>query len=167
MDEANELIFREEQKFGLWLRVAVIFSVPVIVAIVGLAGASEGVLDELSFILPSLAGILLTSAIAALFSALELQTEVRSDGLYVRFFPFHIRYKKFTAEGLSQCYARQYRPLLEYGGWGIKFGRNGKAYNVSGNQGVQLVFKDGKQLLIGSQRAEELTEAISSVMPSG
>jgi TATA-box binding protein (TBP) (component of TFIID and TFIIIB) len=53
--------------------------------------------------------------------------------------------------------------LLEYGGWGIKYGRKGKAYNVSGNRGVQLVFKDGKQLLIGSQRAEELAEAISSI----
>jgi hypothetical protein len=40
---------------------------------------------------------------------------------------------------------------MEYGGWGIKYGKMGKAYNVSGNRGVQLEFTDGKRLLIGSQ----------------
>jgi TATA-box binding protein (TBP) (component of TFIID and TFIIIB) len=40
----------------------------------------------------------------------------------------------------------------------------GKAYNVSGNKGVQLVFKNGKKLLIGSQKADELAKAIESVM---
>ena len=35
---------------------------------------------------------------------------------------------------------------------------------MSGNKGVQLVFKSGKRLLIGSQRAEELEAAIRSIM---
>jgi TATA-box binding protein (TBP) (component of TFIID and TFIIIB) len=35
---------------------------------------------------------------------------------------------------------------------------------VRGNKGVQLVFNNGKLLLIGSQRAEELEEAIRSIM---
>jgi TATA-box binding protein (TBP) (component of TFIID and TFIIIB) len=34
---------------------------------------------------------------------------------------------------------------------------------ISGNKGVQLVFKSGKRLLIGSQKAEELEEAIRSI----
>jgi len=41
-----------------------------------------------------------------------------------------------------------------------------RAYNMSGNQGVQLVFKNGKKLLIGSQKADELAEAIRSIMKS-
>lgn len=31
---------------------------------------------------------------------------------------------------------------------------------VSGNLGIQLVFKDGKRLLIGSQYPQQLVEAI-------
>ncbi len=41
--------------------------------------------------------------------------------------------------------------------------RRGKG---AGEAGRQLVFKSGKQLLIGSQRAEELEEAIRSIMES-
>jgi hypothetical protein len=102
--------------------------------------------------------------IGGLFWVLKLETEVRPDGLYVRYFPFHIHFKRFGAEDFSEYYARTYRPIREYGGWGIRcsFGK-GKAYNVSGNKGVQLVFKSGKRLLIGSQRDEELEEAIRSI----
>jgi len=44
--------------------------------------------------------------------------------------------------------------------------RNPTKLNVPAfrENGVQLVFKSGKQLLIGSQRAEELKEAIRSIM---
>jgi len=43
---------------------------------------------------------------------------------------------------------------------------SGKAYNMKGNQGAQLVFKNGKRLLIGSQKPDELAEAINSIMKS-
>jgi hypothetical protein len=46
------------------------------------------------------------------------------------------------------------------GGWGLRFGAKGKAYNVSGNRGVLLTFEGDKTLLIGSLRADELAQAI-------
>jgi hypothetical protein len=36
------------------------------------------------------------------------------------------------------------------------------AYNVSGDRGVQIELLNGKRLLIGSQRAEELWQAIQA-----
>jgi hypothetical protein len=166
MIEENDSIFREQQKFSPWLRTGVFFSVAITVAVLAFAEARQGMIGQPSSILSLLAGILLMLAITALFWNLRLETEVRADGLYVRFFPFHLRYKKFTPQELSEHYARQYRPLLEYGGWGIKYGRKGWAYNVSGNMGVQLVFKNGKKLLIGSQKAQELAEAMNSIVTS-
>lgn len=63
--------------------------------------------------------------------------------------------------------ARTYSPLREYGGWGIRgFGSN-RAYNVSGNHGVELVLKDGRKVLIGSQRADDLALAIAAAKGSG
>jgi hypothetical protein len=55
---------------------------------------------------------------------------------------------------------RTYRPIRDYGGWGIRYGRNGKAYNVSGNRGVMLEFSHGQKLLIGSQKPGDLANAI-------
>lgn len=40
----------------------------------------------------------------------------------------------------------------DYGGWGIRYGRKGKAFNVFGSRGLQLEFTNGKRLLIGSQK---------------
>ena len=54
------------------------------------------------------------------------------------------------------------QPILEYGGWGIRYSPFGKgwAYNVRGNQGVQLELANGQRILVGSQRADELARAI-------
>ena len=84
--------------------------------------------------------------------------------MYVRFFPFHINFKKFAFEDISEYYAREYRPLLEYGGWGIRYSFSGKAYNVSGKEGLQIIFKNGKKLLIGSRKPQELVTAINTVI---
>lgn len=92
---------------------------------------------------------------------MKLVTEVRKDGLYIRFFPFHLSFHKIPLENLNSYEARTYSALKEYGGWGIRYGSKGKAYNVSGNRGVQLEFSNGDRILIGSRKAEELAQAIA------
>ena len=93
-----------------------------------------------------------------------LVTTVTTEGLFVRFRPFHRKQKCLGPAGLVRWQARVYRPVREFGGWGIRFGRNGKAYNVSGNEGVDLAYTDGKRILLGSQRMHELEAAIEEMM---
>jgi hypothetical protein len=38
-----------------------------------------------------------------------------------------------------------------------------KAYNVSGNAGVEIEYEDGRMLLIGSRKADQLAGAIDSI----
>ena len=95
-------------------------------------------------------------AMIYLFYNLKLITEVRDTGVHIRFYP--LRTKIISYESIRSCEARDYKPLAEYGGWGIKYGRSGWAYNISGHRGVQLVLKDNKRILIGSQRADELAQ---------
>jgi len=169
MLQETEIIYREEQKFGLWLRWLVYLSMgfSVVISVFALTKlpAADSPQVRRQIVLGMTVGIGVPIAITALFLLLKLQTEVRTDGIYVRFFPFHINFKQFARENLSDCYARQYKPIREYGGWGIRYSiRNGKAYNVSGDKGVQLVFNTGKKLLIGSQNPEQLEAAIRSIM---
>jgi len=163
------IIFREEQKFATWLCWLVYLSMglAVLISVFALKKELSGQSSQETWeiLLAVIVGIGVPIAVAVLFLLLKLETEVRSDGLYVRYLPFHIHFKRFDPEDFSECYARQYRPITEYGGWGIRYSlRKGKAYNTSGNKGVQLVFKDGKKLLIGSQKAEELEQAIRSII---
>jgi len=92
--------------------------------------------------------------------AVRLTVEVREDGIYFRFFPFHRTFRRIGFEEIRSCRVRQYHPIREYGGWGIRKGRSGRAYNMSGNLGVELALKNGKNLLLGSLRAEELNRSI-------
>ena len=108
--------------------------------------------------------ILLSVFLLYFFYAMKLMVEVRDDGLHCSFVPF-IR-RKIRFEDLRRCEVRTYNPLAEYGGWGIRYGRNGKAYNVSGNRGVQLELSSGERLLLGSQRPEELAAAIRARLQS-
>jgi hypothetical protein len=62
---------------------------------------------------------------------------------------------------VQQCYIREYSPIFEYGGWGWRYSfSNGRAYNVSGKIGLQIVLKNGKRILIGTQKANKLKEYI-------
>jgi hypothetical protein len=99
-----------------------------------------------------------------LFIVVNLRTVVRADGIYVRFYPFHLRDVRIAPETIVSAAAGSYNPLLDYGGWGIRMGRGGRAYNASGNQGVRLELTSGQHLLIGSQRAPELAAAIERLL---
>jgi len=104
--------------------------------------------------------LLLDAAIVGFMYTLKLTTEVRRDGIHLRFFPMFRQ--TIPLSQIRRHYARTYRPIVEFGGWGVRYGWKGKAYNVSGNRGVQLELADGKRLLIGSQRPEELAQAIEA-----
>lgn len=92
--------------------------------------------------------------------SIKMVTDVKNDAIHIRFFPLKREVIPFSE--IAKCDARQYSPINEYGGWGIRSGIKGRAYNVSGDHGVQLELTNGKRLLIGSQRSEELAETIKT-----
>jgi len=106
--------------------------------------------------------LLVGVALPALFATARLRTEVRQHAICIRFFPFHLSFRCFPYTELRSLRARRYRPLLEYGGWGLRLGAAGWAYNTSGNLGVQLVLTSGKRVLIGSQDPDAIVAAVAA-----
>lgn len=102
----------------------------------------------------------LTLFLSFLFFNLRLETKIKTDGIYVRFFPFQLNFKHYPWDRLNQSFVRKYNPIGEYGGWGLRgLGKN-KALNVSGDKGIQLITQDGSKLLIGTNKADEATETL-------
>lgn len=95
-----------------------------------------------------------------LFLSANLSVEVQPRGLHYRFFPFHREWKVLPWSEVRAQRAVTYRPIREYGGWGLRYGKNGRACNVSGNRGVLFTLASGRTLLIGSDRAERLSDAV-------
>ena len=107
-------------------------------------------------------GFSIVFLVTTLFYFFQLETIIKNDGIYVRFFPIHFAYKKYSWDTLEKCYIRKYNPLSEYGGWGIRMGLFGKgnALNVSGNMGLQLEILNETNLLIGTNNPDELKDVL-------
>jgi hypothetical protein len=104
---------------------------------------------------------LIPLGIAVLFLVARLETRIDRKGVSFRFIPFHRTWREIDWKMISRAYVRYYKPLSEFGGYGIRLGlKSGKAYNVSGNQGLQIELKNGKKLLIGTRRPEEMAKHI-------
>jgi hypothetical protein len=101
---------------------------------------------------------ILTIYFVIFFPTIKLVTTINQDGIFVKyhFFPFKLK-RKFLWSEIKSCGSRKYKPILEYGGWGIKFGfGSGTAYSMSGNIGLQLRLMNKKFVLIGTQKSEKI-----------
>ena len=108
-------------------------------------------------------GFLFMLLLSLLFFIMKLETRISEKGIAVRFYPIQLKFRNYKWEDLDEVYVREYAPLAEYGGWGIRYSFTGKgrALNVSGKTGLQLVFKDGRKLLIGTKKPEDLMQVLS------
>ena len=91
----------------------------------------------------------------------KLLLTVDEEGVHYAFKPMHRCSQTITWAEIDKCYVRKYKPMREYGGWGWRYGcRGGRAFNMSGNMGLQIETKSGKKILIGTRRPDELQKVI-------
>lgn len=163
----NEILFTESQRLTQWwiwlilLGINGLFLFGVFKQIIGGQQFGDKPMSNEGLLIST--GLIM--ALTLLFLNFRLDTTIKQDGIYVRFFPFHIKVKYYTWDSIKKSYVRQYSALAEYGGWGLRLGLfgNGKAYNLSGYNGLQLEFTDNKKLLIGTNKPDELTEALIKI----
>ena len=163
-EQADGAWFSEAQRFDqLWIRlvvypIALLFWAYLMVHVLGgRPVGSDAAPDAFIVVFWLLFGV----GLPLLFHGIRMETRVGPEGVHLRHFPFHRKFRRWSYEEIRGAEARTYRPLAEYGGWGIRIGPGGYAYNVKGNRGVQLVLTSGQRILLGSQQAEALAAAIA------
>ncbi len=152
--------FRERQRFTqwwLWTLILASLVVPLVLSVIKARDAAV----PLS-VADLLVGCSLPVLIIIFFLVMQLKTQIDDTGIYFRFVPFHLKMKKIGWDEIDKAYIRTYSPLKEYGGWGIRkgMGKTGTAYNISGNEGLQLELKNGKKTLIGTRRPAEIIQLL-------
>jgi len=109
-------------------------------------------------------GFAIIAVIAGLIYSLGLQTEVRDDGIYFKMWPLHRSFRRIPWSEIERYESKQYGPLREFGGWGIRWAPGKIAYNVSGDRGVWIERTNRRAVLLGSQHAEEFVRAIDEAI---
>ena len=152
-EKIDQTIFYEKQQFRqvwIWMILILILLILLIPIISGVFGVFLNI-------------ILLTIGYCFiwLFYSMKLITEIKKDGIQITFTPFTnfiIPFNKIRSYKI-----REYRPILEYGGWGIRFNRTGKAYTVSGKIGLQIELSNGKEILIGTENPDKLLQSLNKL----
>jgi hypothetical protein len=91
----------------------------------------------------------------------RLVTDVRDRDLVVKMRGLW-RAQRVPLANISSAEVVDFDPIRDYGGYGIRSNREGKAYIASGNAGVRLKLSDGSNLVVGSQRARALASVLKS-----
>ena len=152
--------YHERQRFAVWVYLIA-------------AGAALGSLGALALAqvhgdkaAPPAVVVFSVAMLLFLFDVLFLRTTVDAAGVYVRLgWPVPIFWKQIDARRIRSARVVTYRPLIDAGGWGLRFGRfEGRFtvfWNARGNRGV-LIDTDTRRYIVGSQGPERLCEAVRS-----
>jgi len=141
----QEPLFRETQRMRqpwIWVLLG-LFSVPVLV-------------------FGSVVGLLVILAVAGLFYAIQLITEVRDDGIYVRVAPIHRSFRRLPFDQIERVERTEFG-LLTYGGIGIRWTPNTVAYMTTRGSGIKIERANAKSVVIGSQEPSALMKTIDEL----
>jgi len=153
-------VFQEEQRFTqwwLWLLNIGLLSIPIY-------GIYKQILNKTPFGDKPISDIglilflILMFAFNYFFWILKLKTTINEIGIKYSFFPLQLKPKIIRWSEIDRIYVRKYNPIMEYGGWGIK----PAARNVKGNIGIQIELKNGKKLLLGTQKQQEVERVLKT-----
>ena len=157
--------FVEEQRFRqIWLIIVLSFLTIVPIATITKNYLKEHTTITTKEILITIVILLFSIAIIFLF---KLKTRIDEKGIHYQFFPLHFSVKTIYWHQISKAYVRSYKPISEFGGWGLRGGffynkGKEKAINVSGDIGIQLQLKNGEKLLIGTNNKENAKRVLET-----
>jgi hypothetical protein len=101
--------------------------------------------------------------IALFYSMVQLRTEVRNGSLAVRLAPFGGM--SIPVKDIRSTEVVEYKPLRDFGGWGVRYGSGGKMYSARGNHAVKLEVESKGTVYIGSENPRELAAALNARGP--
>jgi hypothetical protein len=149
--------FSEKQKMpGVWIAIIPTCFITCLISFQEM----KPLADDWKNILPLLITILIMTSLGVFMFKIELKTNYTDEYVQVLYSPFHWKPKNFYWKDVAHMETRTAECLKEYWGWGIKGARKNRAYIAYGDYGLQLTFKNGYRLFIGSQNKEELEKVV-------
>jgi hypothetical protein len=157
----KETLYEETQKFGhngIWF------------VILGLFLATFYAFTQLSLmgvnqilLIAMIPSITLLFYLLMLFRRFQLWVLVTPKSLEFQFFPSQKEIQVIEWDFVKSVELRDYSAFKHFGGWGVRYGEM-RSYTMGGNRGVELTFTNGRKLLLGSKKPQDLYQAIRKGM---
>jgi len=158
-------IFLETQKFNQWWLILILIVIglvgPVIIISDWQSISEQGSESRIIGII----AIAVELLVVGLILYISLKTRIDEVGVHYMFFPLHWKFRLIPWAEIQNCHVRKYKPILEYGGWGMKLGlmkKHGRSITVKGDMGIQLELKTGKKILIGTQKSDQVERTLAT-----
>ena len=167
------MVFKERQKFNqLWIWITIILtSTPVFILfffatykqiIQGVPFGNNPMSNE-GLIIATIFTLSVVISLLLLFGFAKLTTTIDKQAIRFKFFPFQRKVKYIDWKEVNEYQIIKYNPIGDFGGWGIRKRGKRKVYNVSGNVGLLLFLKSGQEMLLGTQKGDELAKFLSAI----
>jgi hypothetical protein len=135
--------------------------ISVLTIIIPLIMLGSGILTWFSQ--PALSILLFVVAILMVTPYGGLRVLVTRHDVTIRFGILGFRVLRLKMKDIVGIEKHEFAPIRDFGGYGIRFNREMKAYYMRGNSGVKITTSDGKKYLIGSDNVDRLATIISAV----
>lgn len=158
----SEILFEEIQQFTkapVREFIKILMGIVFIALVVSLA-LQKGRMTDYNRLLIIFLPILL---VANFILGSKLITQVRTDGIYVRFPPWQSKFSQYNWIDIAEVFVKDYKPMREFMGWGIRYAPGKIGFIVSGNSCIEIVFKNGNRVLITTQRPGEVNEVLRRI----
>jgi hypothetical protein len=115
--------------------------------------------------LPLLGRLVAVASIVTLCVAIRtllggLTVLVQETGIFMHLGSVRLVKTRVAFTDIVQLESVQYRPLRDFGGWGVRgFGKK-KAWSARGDRAVRVTLNDDRQIYIGSDHPQRLEERI-------
>lgn len=167
MSRASYVVHEEITPWPAWV-VAIMWVACLMGAASALGPALRRLMEggSLGPVLPALAGgvALLLVPLVARFLFGRLRVRVTRTSVHLSFGSTSLISKVIPFDEIRSMEAVDYSPLMEFGGWGIRYRWGGKrAWTIRGSRALVLHLEDGKHLYVGSDNPEGLAAHIRLV----
>jgi hypothetical protein len=166
----SEAFFYEKQRFDqIWL-ISLMVAISILPIAVNLAffvlpnnnfndlSSYFILLDELIYFV-----VMGTFSFTLLF-IFKLETIINNEGIFYRLYPINVTFLRIDIHEINNFKIVEYNPIGDFGGWGIRFGKNKKAYTTSGKKGIEFQLNNKKDVLLGTKKTDEFEKAMKKII---
>jgi hypothetical protein len=166
-DLDESVVYREEQQLESPLMWIVVLLIAGLQWVLTIQHFWYGYYPQIGNVEMAMLWLLLGVLLPLVLFSIRLRVTVRRDGVYVQLWPLQQVPHRVPLHVIERYDVRRYRPVDEFGDYAFRDLAFQRVYNLQGNEGVALELTDGRRLLVGARRPDDLLDALDRALRGG